>query len=229
MAIVRRSPWQAAVRDLHDRHECLERFGQAMAHPDEAHAHVVGAQILGLHQDVAAEDPHQAGDLVGRPPPVLGREGVEREMRHAEVGAGLDDAGHPARARHMSGDAAEAPRGRPPPVAVHDDPDVEGSGRLLAHSCLRFACGRTMHDFGQREQAPNVPARPALSGACSRGRRALQCRSQAPWCAYPSKCLTKKDFPLPRPCPAPIGGAPLRAGSPGRAVPAGAAPPETPP
>ena len=114
-------------------HERAQARRDPMAHADEPHPYVVAAQAVHLAEDVGAEDAHQPLDLVERALPVLGREGVERQVGDAEVGAGPDDLGHPPGAAGMAGDAVHATGGGPAAVAVHDDPDVKGRDVVLLH------------------------------------------------------------------------------------------------
>ncbi len=81
-------------------------------------------QLLELAAQVVAQQPHQVADLVGRPRPVLGREGEQRQDGNAELARAAHDAAHRVGAAAMAGDARQAARLRPPAVAIHDDGDV---------------------------------------------------------------------------------------------------------
>ena len=106
----------SAVSDLEPLHLLAQAVGDAVAAADEARAHALLGEIRELALDRLAEDRHQVGDLGGRPRPVLGREGVDRERADAEVDRRLDRPPDRARAlpvpfRPRAGRAAR-PSGR---------------------------------------------------------------------------------------------------------------------
>ena len=82
-------------------------------------AHEVGELAL----DRLPEDLHQRVDLVARPRPVLGREGVDGERLDAEVDRRLDGPPERLRAGAVAGGDRQAAPARPAAVAVHDDRD----------------------------------------------------------------------------------------------------------
>src|SRR5713226_8402221 len=89
--------------------------------------HLVDLPLHGL-----VEEPHERPNLGSRTRPVLRRERVDREHLHPELFATLQhplDGPH-ARTMAEAGRMSAAPG--PPPVAVHDDPDVPRYRRVQA-------------------------------------------------------------------------------------------------
>ena len=113
--------------------------------------------------DVGAEDPHQALDLGERPLPVLGREGVERQVGDAEVGTGPDDLGHAPRAARVAVETVHAARRGPAAVAVHDDPDVKRRDTAFLH-VAHLPVSLITHSQRCRQQ-----------DSCAHGRRSRRC------------------------------------------------------
>src|SRR5438552_14986026 len=111
---------------------------------DHAQPDLVLHQLRQLAIDRLLEQPHQHGDLVLGPAPVLRRERIEREepqahrVRRANDGARRLDA--LAVARHPG----QAALGGPAPVAIHDDGDVRGH-RLRAHGFQQRGLGGHGH------------------------------------------------------------------------------------
>src|SRR5690606_39000162 len=70
------------------------------------------------------QDAHQKLDFAPGPSPVLGREGVDRQNLHAKLDRGPDNTAQVLRAVTVSFSAWQPTRGRPSPVAIHDDGDV---------------------------------------------------------------------------------------------------------
>ena len=89
-----------------------------------AHAHAPLVELIAAAVQHVAVEAHQEPHLVGRARPVLGREGVDRQVLHARLDGAGDDVEQGGLARLVSLDAGEAAPVRPPPVAVHDDRDV---------------------------------------------------------------------------------------------------------
>src|SRR5207249_6846939 len=77
-----------------------------------------------LGRQIAAEERHEPVDLARRAAPVLGGEGVEREVADAEAPAGLDHRPHRLLADAVPLQARQAALLRPAPAAVHDDGHV---------------------------------------------------------------------------------------------------------
>ena len=105
----------------------IRRLGTRQSRrPSEADAHVALVQLVPpAHEDPLVE-PHEVADLVGRPLPVLGGEGVDGEPLDAELERALDGVEQGLLARGVALGAGQAPLLGPPPVAVHDDADVGG-------------------------------------------------------------------------------------------------------
>jgi hypothetical protein len=119
---------------LERRHLRAQRVGNAVAPPEEAGAHALLREIreLAVYRLV-----HQLQDrlhLVGRPRPVLGREGVDRERADALVDRGLDGAAEGARPLAMPLGDGQPAGGRPAPAAVHDDRHAPGDARIVART-----------------------------------------------------------------------------------------------
>ena len=60
-------------------------------------------------------------DFVRRAAPILGREGVDRQVADAELGAGFEHPPQVVDAGAVAGQTRQAPGARPTAVAVHDD------------------------------------------------------------------------------------------------------------
>ena len=99
-------------------------FGHAGEVADDAQAHVVVHEEFLLER--GEDERHECGHLVGRAVPVFGRERVEGEELHAQVGAGRGDFLHGHDALLVAHAAVHSARLRPTAVAVHDDGDVAG-------------------------------------------------------------------------------------------------------
>ena len=81
--------------------------------------------VAPAHQQALVE-PHQVADLVGRPAPVLGGEGVHGDPGDAEVEGPLHRVEQGGLTGGVALGAGQAPAGRPPAVAVHDAGHVGG-------------------------------------------------------------------------------------------------------
>ena len=107
------------------------RPGDAVPVADDPEAEVVLVDRPAVLPQVLAEKAPEADDLLARPFPVLLGEGVEREVRDAQAGAGLGRLADGLGAGLVPLDPGEPPLSRPAPVAVHDDGDMAGKpGRV---------------------------------------------------------------------------------------------------
>ena len=71
-------------------------------------------------EQVVGDDPQEETDLVGRAPPVLGREGIDGEPFDPELDRSLGRVEQRLLAGPVALGARQAPLGRPAAVAVHD-------------------------------------------------------------------------------------------------------------
>src|SRR5256885_6000977 len=81
-------------------------------------------------------------DLVGGPPPVLGRKAEQREVRDAELADRLYRLAHRVGAAAMAGNTRQTAGPRPAAVAIHDDRNVprQGARRMLVtHQTCRIS------------------------------------------------------------------------------------------
>ena len=108
-------------------HPTDQPLGHAPVAPtDEPHAHAAIVELVApAHEDRLVEL-HEEAHLVGRAPPVLGGEGVDREPLDAEVERPLDGVEQRLLARRVPFGAGQAPLLGPAPVAVHHAPDMDG-------------------------------------------------------------------------------------------------------
>ena len=101
-----------------------DRAPQPRRAADPAHPHAPLVQLVAAAPDHVAVEAHEEAHLVGDRAPVLRRERVGRQVRHAD----LDGAGHDVEQRRLPRlvalGARQAPRVGPAAVAVHDDRDV---------------------------------------------------------------------------------------------------------
>jgi hypothetical protein len=100
----------------------LRRQGTAVTRKKQARAPLAQGRHL-AHQGLG-QQVHQAGNLVGRTLPVLGREGKDRQDTHATVQAQVQ---HPTQrfdTLAVAGQSRQETLPGPAPVAVHDDGDV---------------------------------------------------------------------------------------------------------
>jgi hypothetical protein len=140
-----------------------QRLRQAVAAAEDREANAVVEAALRFGHQRAAEERHEGADLARGPLPVVGRESVERERRDAAVADScFDDAARRPEPGMVPGTARETARGRPPPVAIHDDGDVQhpwciGAARKAGRR--RRDRGGRCHVYGER----------TLSGRASRG------------------------------------------------------------
>jgi hypothetical protein len=92
----------------------------------EADPHAPLVELVSAAQEQVLVEVHEVPDLVQRPAPVLGGEGIGGEVLHAH----LERAFHGVEERLLPGGVAigalEALALGPPPVAVHDHRDVTG-------------------------------------------------------------------------------------------------------
>src|SRR2546421_2809159 len=95
--------------------------------PDVAHhleADAVAMHALELAGERGLEELHQQRHLLGRPAPVLGAEGEQRQIFNAAFGAVLHRDAHRFEAAAVAGNARQHAAACPAPVAIEDDGDV---------------------------------------------------------------------------------------------------------
>src|SRR4029077_15253168 len=92
---------------LRGREACLQPHRQIAALPDEAQPHPLCVQLLEFALERLEEQTHETADLLRRPPPVLAREGEQREGLHAAARAFLDTHAHRREPGAVSGGARE--------------------------------------------------------------------------------------------------------------------------
>jgi len=135
---------------LHPRLQPVGGLGDLALHPvaetlaaagdEDADSALVDLRELALERDL--EEPHQAAYLSPRSPPVLGREGIDREDLHAELVARVHRALDRLDPRPVAVVDRAAPRAGPAAVAVHDDRDVmrdalgRHGGKTLAQTAM---------------------------------------------------------------------------------------------
>ncbi len=112
---------------LHLRQQVLV---QLIPTANEHHSAVVSMQSGDLAIDHLPVQPHQAFDLICRPVPVLGGEGVESELADPGVASRFDHPTHGLRPRPVACDHGEMATARPTAVAVHDDGHMERNPTL---------------------------------------------------------------------------------------------------
>src|SRR3954451_12940053 len=152
----------------------LEQGGRdPVAAADEAHPHALLLELGRLGQNALGEHPHQGGDLLQRPRPVLGGERVDGQLADAEVGrvaqARLDDVGSgavPLLDREPAGL-------RPAAVAVRDDRDVpRGAGvvplrRGVGHHTSRISASLCLSSASSSWTRSSVSFWSSTSARCS--------------------------------------------------------------
>ena len=100
----------------------LHAVGQALAVAHHAELHVVVGEEFHLIE--AEHEPHDGLNLVGGTVPVLGGEGVERQVLHAQPGAFGGDFLYRVESGLVAEGAVQSTVCSPAPVAVHDDGNV---------------------------------------------------------------------------------------------------------
>src|SRR5256885_1457110 len=111
---------------LRGREARLQPHRQIAALTDEAQPLALRVQLLDLALERFHKQAHETADLLRRPPPVLAREGKQREGLHAAARALLDTHAHRGEPGAVPGGARQATRRGPAAVAVHGDRDVPG-------------------------------------------------------------------------------------------------------
>src|SRR5438270_8822546 len=81
-------------------------------------------KVLGFASDHLGHNVKEAGYLVARPGPVLGREGVDCQVGNAELDARFENRAHVVGAGAVTEETGETTLICPAPVAVHDDRNV---------------------------------------------------------------------------------------------------------
>src|SRR5580704_7976605 len=100
---------------------------EPLAIADDAEPRAVFAQLVELVAQIVAQQAHQVVHFVGRPSPVFGREGKQRQHRYAELASAAHDPPHRVGAAPVAGDPRQAARRRPPSIAIHVDGNVVGT------------------------------------------------------------------------------------------------------
>ena len=104
-----------------------DRGPQARATPHPAHPHAPLVELVATTTDDVAVEAHEEADLVGPALPVLGREGVGRQVRHTGLDRPGDDVEQGGLAGLVALGARQSALVGPASVAVHDDRDVTGN------------------------------------------------------------------------------------------------------
>ena len=100
----------------------LERGrGQSFPAADHRQADPLTHQQRPLLDQVLLEQLHEKFEFVGRTPPVLARQAIERELLDAQPGAVLGDPAHAVHAAPMPFDPRQPALNGPAAVAIHDD------------------------------------------------------------------------------------------------------------
>src|SRR5207244_2846231 len=166
------------------------RRRQAAEAPDGEQADLMLHHLAELGRQVAAEERHEPVDLARRAAPVLGGEGVEREVADAEAPAGLHHRPHRLLADTVPLQARQAALLRPAPVAVHDDGHVarQASGIDLHHQTAMISSSLLFKVFSTRSMKSLVSASTfsiapitLLSYGCTTSRVGSGAESVASW------------------------------------------------
>src|SRR3984893_5184008 len=98
---------------------------ETLAVADHPHAYAVFVKLGEILAHEALQQSHQVVDLLERPRPVFGAEGIDGQHLDAEVARRAHRTPQRYDALTMPFPARQSARRRPAPVAVHDDGDVE--------------------------------------------------------------------------------------------------------
>src|SRR5581483_6783556 len=111
----------------------------------EADPHPPLVELRSAPQENALVEVREEADLVERPAPVLGREGVDREVADAELQGALDGLEERLLAGLVALGALEPAPAGPAAVAVHDHRHVAGNPRRVEvgreHEVRRYRPG----------------------------------------------------------------------------------------
>ena len=114
---------------------------QAFAAAQDADLDALAGQLVEVTVHIVLQQPHDLGDLAGRPAPILRREGIEGEPADAQVGGRLHNPANRLHALGVAQFARQPPALGPSAIAIHDDRHVQWrvlGGRL---------CGSGGHAF----------------------------------------------------------------------------------
>ena len=129
-----------------------DRRRQAAEAPHREQTDLMLHHLAELAGEITAEKRHQPIHLPRRPRPVLGREGVEREVGDAELAARLHDRPHRLLPCPVTVEARQATLLGPAAVAIHDDGDVPRKlGRIaLHHQTAMISSSLVLRTFSTR-------------------------------------------------------------------------------
>ena len=131
---------------------------------DDADAHAVAGELGEVLRDRDEHQAHQAGDLLARPLPVLGREREHGQVLDAAVGAGVHRAHERVDALLVAEEARHVPLLGPAAVAVHDDGDV---ARHAGATCGTLAHQTAMISASLAEVSRSISAMVRSVSFCS--------------------------------------------------------------
>ena len=113
---------------------------------DKAGADVFVLKIPQGFLEVVTEQVHDGVHLFGRPPPVFGGEGVDRQIPDALLLAVFGDFPEHLGAGDVSGLAGQPPLLRPTTVPIHNNPHMSGNMHVL-HGRNRFFSLKPAHPY----------------------------------------------------------------------------------
>jgi hypothetical protein len=97
---------------------------EALALADDAHAHVALMQFGEILADEATQQTHQIADFRRWPRPVFRAEGENRQSGNTDIGCRAHRTAQSFHATAVAFYSRQTARGRPAPVAIHDDGDM---------------------------------------------------------------------------------------------------------
>ena len=141
-----------------------------VAPPGKADADPFVVELVAPTKQQALVEPHEIADLVGRPAPVFGGEGVHGDPGDAEVEGPFDGIEEGGLTGRMALGPGQPPAGRPPPVAVHDTGHMGGNGAAGHLGRHDLGTGRAAGPLGVHPlplHPANLPSRgePTVPGA----------------------------------------------------------------
>ena len=155
-----------------------DRAPQARAAADPAHPHAPVVHLVAAAADDVAVEAHQEADLVGAAP-VLGREGVGRQVGHPDLDRAGDDVEQGRLPRLVALGAGQAAGVGPAAVAVHHDRDVaRAAGRRGIGGwpgAARVREGRRRSGLGALSARPAGGCGCRARGATAGRRRPARC------------------------------------------------------
>src|SRR5262245_1344873 len=107
----------------------LQCLGDALQATQMTNLDILLMQVARLAIDELAENAHEAIDVARRARPILGREGVKRQVAHPLLGALAHNPPDVLGAGAMPGQARQPALLGPAPIAIHDDRDMARNAR----------------------------------------------------------------------------------------------------